>query len=444
MLLMMVMEVAPGFLGALFCGSGGCELAFSAQSLSYGKAGQKVSGLPLEAITVATAKVGMIWSTITISTSNQTIALNGVVNSRASHFIGVLRSAIGQAMLDAITRHEPELQQVAAGIFSLLSGPRYLSHRDIETWKSRIADTNHELLARILPIFGNSLLPREKLSAKTRACLDLLVDAMSGTQDQIKRRNERFVTDEIVRCKEFFDGVEKTPLTKEQRIASVVFEDRNLLVAAAGSGKTSTIVGKIGYALLTKQYAPKDFLVLAFNSDAAAELDERINATLVPSCRTVCGLMPKPSTRLGLKSWPPPRERNPRWLTPQKAEDPRTPCLWCGSCGNAFEAIAAFAADWVMFRTVCFKPARNPAEFESLVTGMSLFGPKADYSDGKRGFLTIQGEIVKSQGELAIANWLYVHGVEYEYERPYEYDTADQSSPSVPAGFLLSSNQDLS
>ena len=136
--------------------------------------------------------------------------------------------------------------------------------------------------------------------------------------------------------------------------------------------------------------------------------------------------MPKPSTRLGLKYWPRPRERNLRWLTPQKAEGPRTRCLWCGSCGNAFEAMPAFAADWVMFRTVCFKPARNPAEFNSLDDWNAFVRATGDYRDGKRGFLTIQGEIVKSQGELAIANWLYVQGVEYEYERPYEYDTADR------------------
>ena len=134
-----------------------------------------------------------------------------------------------------------------------------------------------------------AIAPRTNKSQRPEPASTCLPMSMSGTRDQIKRRNERFVTDEIVRCKEFFDGVEKTPLTKEQRIASVVFEDRNLLVAAAGSGKTSTIVGKIGYALLTKQYAPKDILVLAFNNDAAAELDERINATLAVSCRTVCG-----------------------------------------------------------------------------------------------------------------------------------------------------------
>ena len=41
-----------------------------------------------------------------------------------------------------------------------------------------------------------------------------------------------------------------------------------------------------------------------------------------------------------------------------------------------------------------------------------MFEIHGDYRDGKRGFLTMAGEIVKSQGELAIANWLYMQGVD--------------------------------
>jgi len=48
-----------------------------------------------------------------------------------------------------------------------------------------------------------------------------------------------------------------------------------------------------------------------------------------------------------------------------------------------------FATDWVMFRAVCFKSAKDPAEFKTV----------EDWN--QRGFLTMNGELVKSQGELA-------------------------------------------
>jgi DNA helicase IV len=425
MLLMMAMKVAPRFLGSLFCGSRGCKMAFGAQSLAYDKAGQTIFQSPLEAITAVTATAGMIWSKITISTPNQRIALDGVLNSRASQLIGALRGAVGQAMLGTIIRHAPELQQLATGIRSMLSGPRYVSHRDIESWQSKLVDVDQQLLERILPMFGNSLLPREQMSIETRARLELLTDVMSGTQDQIKERNERFVADELVRCKDYFEGVEKTPLTKEQRIASVVFEDRNLLVAAAGSGKTSTIVGKIGYALLTKQCAPEDILVLAFNNDAAAELDERINTRLAAQLPAGVRISAKTFHKLGLVILAAAKGKKPSVANLAEGGGVADTVLIVPLVKGCLRSDPAFATDWVLFRTVCFKPAKNPADFDSLDSWNEYVRTHGENRNGRSGFLTIQGEIVKSQGELAIANWLYLQGVDYEYERPYEYDTAD-------------------
>jgi DNA helicase-4 len=43
----------------------------------------------------------------------------------------------------------------------------------------------------------------------------------------------------------------------------------------------------------------------------------------------------------------------------------------------------------------------------------------------KDGFETYQGEIVKSHGEKAIANWLYSQGIPYQYEKNYEHETAE-------------------
>ena len=42
-----------------------------------------------------------------------------------------------------------------------------------------------------------------------------------------------------------------------------------------------------------------------------------------------------------------------------------------------------------------------------------------DYDTKQTGFRTFNGETVKSQGERMIADFLYLNGVKYEYERPY-------------------------
>lgn len=54
---------------------------------------------------------------------------------------------------------------------------------------------------------------------------------------------------ELRRFKGFFDTVEKQPLTSLQRRSVILDERRNLIVAGAGTGKTSVIVAKAGYLI---------------------------------------------------------------------------------------------------------------------------------------------------------------------------------------------------
>lgn len=45
-----------------------------------------------------------------------------------------------------------------------------------------------------------------------------------------------------------------------------------------------------------------------------------------------------------------------------------------------------------------------------------------DHASRRSGYRTFGGQVVKSHGERLIADFLYLYGVEYEYERPYCVD----------------------
>ena len=64
-------------------------------------------------------------------------------------------------------------------------------------------------------------------------------------------------------------------LNQEQYLAATSPEKQNLIIASAGTGKTSTIVGRIAY-LLKNGVEPHEILLLTFTNKAAAEMVERI------------------------------------------------------------------------------------------------------------------------------------------------------------------------
>jgi hypothetical protein len=59
----------------------------------------------------------------------------------------------------------------------------------------------------------------------------------------------------------FFDGIEKYPLTQKQREAIITNEDNNLVIAGAGSGKTSVIAARVSYLLEAKLCSPEDIFL---------------------------------------------------------------------------------------------------------------------------------------------------------------------------------------
>ena len=69
--------------------------------------------------------------------------------------------------------------------------------------------------------------------------------------------------------------VENHPLDREQRKSIYDPARFNLVVAGAGSGKTTTILGKILYLLQSGFASPPEILVLSFTHDSAKELRER-------------------------------------------------------------------------------------------------------------------------------------------------------------------------
>ncbi|WP_313118817.1 DNA helicase IV, partial [Pantoea septica] len=96
----------------------------------------------------------------------------------------------------------------------------------------------------------------------------------------LRQRNRDWTARMLSAHHDFFATVESSPLNVSQSEAVVNGEDAVLVLAGAGSGKTSVLVARAGWLLRRKLAAPDQILLLAFGRQAAEEMNNRIRSRL--------------------------------------------------------------------------------------------------------------------------------------------------------------------
>ena len=92
-----------------------------------------------------------------------------------------------------------------------------------------------------------------------------------------EKHNKEFIGRELMENKTYFDTVlGQYPLDPQQRDSLVKLEDNCLVIASAGSGKTSTILGKAKYLVEKRKIDPSKILLITYTRKAANELHERM------------------------------------------------------------------------------------------------------------------------------------------------------------------------
>lgn len=104
--------------------------------------------------------------------------------------------------------------------------------------------------------------------------LDIFLDDPDGWR---QRFNADWARGQEHRFAPFFDTLEKHPLTQAQRRACALDEDNVLVLAGAGTGKTSTMMAKAAYLVRSGLAKPNEILMLAFAKKARDELEERVH-----------------------------------------------------------------------------------------------------------------------------------------------------------------------
>ena len=293
-----------------------------------------------------------------------------------------------------ITQIETALQETAV----LFSDPHsFVEPRRESEWRDR----NAQLMIKA----DNSEIRKFKkathyktLSAKQAE----LFQKAHSLKEQIRLHNESVADAKVQYASALIGDVEGRWLDKQQMTCIVKDAHNHLVIAGAGTGKTTTVVGKIKYLLKSGKYKPEDILVLSFTNASATEMSQRINRETdcnidastfhklgLNIITRVNGVVPK-ITKLRLQ----------KFVKEQLALNMRS------------DAYLHLLSSYLLYNRVVAK-----SEFE--------FKTQAEYEEYLQlnPPVTIDREIVKSYGEMDIGNFLVQNGIQYIYEHPYKIDT---------------------
>ncbi|WP_158648002.1 UvrD-helicase domain-containing protein [Nocardioides houyundeii] len=218
----------------------------------------------------------------------------------------------------------------------------------------------------------------------------------------------------MVTRRQFLGTIERQALTAEQSEAVITFDNRVQVVAAAGSGKTSIMVARAAYAVLRGIVPPDRILLLAFNKAAAEELRQRVEERLTAAGIDAAGITATTFHAFGgnvIGRATGRKKRPAEWLDSGKD---------VAMVGRIVDELRDSSFDfrfkWDLYRLLFARMADDPG-------GGDPDG--YDYDTKQTGFQTFQATTVKSQGERLVADFLFLNGVTFEYERPYAHDVAD-------------------
>lgn len=106
--------------------------------------------------------------------------------------------------------------------------------------------------------------------------LEKLISDYCSIPKLVKSHNEKLVQRRLDEYKYFFDHCLDYPLDDQQRRSILSEEDNCLVISSAGSGKTSSIVGRVKYLIDVQKVSPQKILLISYTNKAAQELTDRV------------------------------------------------------------------------------------------------------------------------------------------------------------------------
>ena len=271
----------------------------------------------------------------------------------------------------------------------------------------------------------------EYISSEDEKFFEKFYNKPETFETDTKPANERYINQELKDNSDLFDDLDGKSLDSQQREAIVVDEDAVKVIAGAGSGKTFTIQGKVKYLTEKRDVDPSEILAISFSNASVDDLKERIAEPI--DIKTFHKVGKDILTQYNQYSRPDTSALKriiKRYLTKKALKN---------------EDISKKLIEFFSFY-INVPPSDDDIKYEG---DLLDWQEGVDFSTLKRRFKnkqreTLNNEIVRSYEELYIANFLFIYGIKYTYEKIYSYPNKNfEREFNKFKEFLFSFNEEI-
>lgn len=300
----------------------------------------------------------------------------------------------------------------------------YFSHN----WKQKLLLWHKNAISKVKKFKEDYA---EYISSEDEKFFEKFYNKPETFETDTKQANERYINQELKDNSDLFDDLDGKSLDSQQREAIVVDEDAVKVIAGAGSGKTFTIQGKVKYLTEKRYVDPSEILAISFSNASVDDLKERIAEPI--DIKTFHKVGKDILTQYNQYSRPDTSALKriiKRYLTKKALKN---------------EDISKKLIEFFSFY-INVPPSDDDIKYEG---DLLDWQEGVDFSTLKRRFKnkqreTLNNEIVRSYEELYIANFLFIYGIKYTYEKIYSYPNKNfEREFNKFKEFLFSFNEEI-
>lgn len=224
--------------------------------------------IPFNQLIAINCKRGLVWGELEfVLPDDKVVRLHGTEWSETQHFYHHLNELWQNWSTEMSEVAAQVLQQQYAEITRRVQQEKWFKRSDMQA-----------LQQNVRAAFSALPLPLARLD-EFENCRELWFHCKAWLEQGDTRRHQRntaFTNHMLEKYADFFQHIESSPLNPSQARAVVNGEDSLLVLAGAGSGKTSVLVARAGWLLQRGEASEEQILLLAFGRKAAQEMDQRI------------------------------------------------------------------------------------------------------------------------------------------------------------------------